>query len=333
MTTTFGALIPVFGLILLGVVIDRLRLLPTGSALVFNQWVFKFSLPSLIFVSFALKRPQELLRAAYMSGTLLGMVAAFALTYGLFKILFRHTHRESGIWSLLSAFPNTSFLGLPVLVAIFPGNSDVVLASAISTVLSLPLLMVVSVILEYDKAKNGADASQQSALRKVGLAMLRHPLVLATAAGAAVCFLGIPLPDALARLFTMISVTTSPCSLVAIGMVLSAQIILHGSQPDHTPAARTCLQTRLRFFCVNLMKLAIQPIVTYLLLRLTGESGAWLVMGVILAAMPTGTVVYVVSENYQACTRESSMTILINTLLSVLTIPLTITILESFHKW
>lgn len=324
MLAAFGALLPVFGLIILGMAVERLRLLPAGSALVLNQWVFRLSLPSLIFISFALKSPQELVRVAYMSGALLGMIAAFLLTYGLFKTFFRHSHVESGIWSLLAAFPNTSFLGLPVLAAIFPGNGDVVLASAISTVLSLPLLMAVSVLLEYERSREEAAAAG-GALRKVALAMLRNPIVVSTAVGALVCFLGLPLPDGLARLFGMISVTTSPCSLVAIGMVLAAQLLLRGH-------AAPCPPVRLRFALVNLMKLAFQPVLTYLFLRLSGESGAWLVMGVVLAAMPTGTIVYVVSENYNQCTRESSMTILTNTLLSIFSVPVVITLLEWLHS-
>lgn len=321
MISIFGALLPVFGLVALGMVIDRVKMMPQGTALVLNQWVFRLSLPSLIFVSFAVKTPEELIRAAYMAATLLGMFVAFMAVYAVFKRFYRHSHVESGIWALLASFPNTSFLGLPILVSIFPGNSDAVLASAISTVLLLPLLMFVTVLLEYEKASAGNPAAGREALRKVAVSMGKNPVLLSTVIGVIVCLSRIPIPGPLTSLFQMISITTSPCSLVAIGMVLSAQIAMRDA------SSRT---GKSRLIYVNLVKLVAQPAVTYVLLRLMGESGAWLAMGVILAGMPTGTIVYVVSENYNSCTNESSLTILTNTLLSVLTIPLTIAILEHF---
>lgn len=319
MISIFGALLPVFGLVALGMVIDRAKMMPPGAALVFNQWVFKFSLPSLIFVSFAVKTPEELFRAVYMGGTLVGMFVAFALVYVLFKLFFRHSPVESGVWALLASFPNTSFLGLPILVSIFPGNNDAVLASAISTVLLLPLLMFVTVLLECEKASAGNAGTGRAAMRKVGVSMCKNPILLSTVIGVLVCLLRVPIPVQLVTLLQMISITTSTCSLVAIGMVLSAQIALRD-------ASSRISKSRLTY--VNIVKLVLQPAITYVLLRIMGESGPWLAMGVILAGMPTGTIVYVVSENYNSCTNESSLTILTNTFLSVLTIPLTIAVLE-----
>lgn len=319
MISIFGALLPVFGLVALGMVIDRVKMMPQNTALVLNQWVFRLSLPSLIFVSFAVKTPEELTRTAYMAGSLLGMIAAFIAVYAAFKLFYRHSRVESGIWSLLASFPNTSFLGLPILASVFPGNNDVILASAISTVLSLPLIMLVTVFLEYEKACSEETACACAALRKVSVSMGKNPVLLSTVAGVLVCMFRVPIPGPLTTLFQMISITTSPCSLVAIGMVLAAQIALRDA------SSRT---SKSRLAYVNIMKLLVQPIITYILLRIMGESGPWLAMGVILAAMPTGTIVYVVSENYNSCTNESSLTILTNTLLSVLTIPLTIMGLE-----
>ncbi len=320
MISIFGALLPVFGLVALGMVIDRIKMLPQGAALVLNQWVFKLSLPSLIFVSFAVKTPEELFRATYMAGSLLGMAVAFAAVYAAFRTFSRRSHAESGIWALLASFPNTSFLGLPILVSLFPGNDDAILASAISTVLLLPSLMFVTVLLEYQKARSANAATGHEVFRKVGVSMCKNPILLSTVAGVAVCALGIPVPRPLTALFQMISATTSSCSLVAIGMVLSAQIALRGNSASRV--------SKSRLVYVDIVKLIIQPAVTYLLLRLMGESGPWLAMGVILAGMPTGTIVYVLSENYTVCMSESSLTILTNTILSVLAIPLTIAALE-----
>ena len=79
---------------------------------------------------------------------------------------------------------------------------------------------------------------------------------------------------------------------------------------------------------VDLIKLILQPLLTLFALSGLGVSGEWLAMGVILAGMPTGSVAYVLSETYGVAARDASRVILVDTALSVLTIPLMVFLLQ-----
>lgn len=319
MLTIANTLLPVFALVALGMVIERMRIMPDGTAAILNQFVFNIGMPALIFIAIATKQPAELARIGYIGGTVAGMFASFVLVYGLFSGGFRRRHGESGMLSLLASFPNTAFLGLPVLVALFPGNEDAVLASSISTILGLPLLMLVIGQQEYRRSADGTE--QQGLARKLARSLATNPILLSTVTGVAVCLGRVPLPASIEGMFRMLGGTASPCALFAIGMVLANQLVSRKGDGAGL----------LRQIPVNAVKLLGQPVVTFLSLKALGVDGAWLAMGVILSGMPTGTIAYVLAENYGTCTGETSRAILANTAASMLTIPLTIAALQHMH--
>lgn len=320
MLTIANTLLPVFALVALGMLVERLRIMPDGTAAVLNQFVFNIGMPALIFIAIATKQPAELARIGYIGGTIAGMFASFIVVYGIFSGGFRRRHGESGMLSLLASFPNTAFLGLPVLVSLFPGNEDAVLASSISTILGLPLLMLVIAQLEYRRSSLGGG-TETSLTRKLAISLAKNPILLSTLAGVSLCLLRLPLPVAMESMFRMLGGTASPCALFAIGMVLANQLVSRKGDGAGL----------LRQIPVNAVKLLGQPVVTFICLKALGVGGTWLAMGVILSGMPTGTIAYVLAENYGTCTGETSRAILANTAASVLTIPLTIATLQYLH--
>ena len=68
--------------------------------------------------------------------------------------------------------------------------------------------------------------------------------------------------------------------------------------------------------------LLLQPLFTFIVLYLAGCTGTALAVGTVVAAMPTGTMVYVLGERYRACPTEASMTVIVSTILSLITLPL-----------
>ena len=144
------------------------------------------------------------------------------------------------------------------------------------------------------------------------------PILLATLAGAVVCVARLPVPEGALTVCRSLAATATPCALVALGMVLSIQMTSSVRGESH-------LSWQIP---VDLIKLILQPLLTLFALSGLGVSGEWLAMGVILAGMPTGSVAYVLSETYGVAARDASRVILVDTALSVLTIPLMVFLLQ-----
>lgn len=316
MMDILSILMPVFALIIIGILVERFRLVPPGGAATLNMLVFNLAMPCLIFRSMALSDPADLARSGYVAGTLIGMLACCALIHGLVSRGFRTRLAEASIMGVLASFPNTAFMGMPILISLFPGNHDAVLAATISTVFCLPLLLIGMFAQEW--CRNAGDLSRRRLLTKVARTMLRNPILLATLAGAVVCVARIPVPEGVLTVCRSLAATATPCALLALGMVLSIQMT-SSVRGEHHPAWQ---------IPTNLVKLVLQPLLTLFALAGLGVRGEWLAMGVLLAGMPTGSVAYVLSETYGVATRDASRVILINTALSVLTIPLMVFALQ-----
>lgn len=304
-------LLPVFALIAIGFVVAKLHLLPEGSGSVLNQFILKLALPALIFAAIASSEPESLVQGGFFAiACFVGMLISFVLLRFFVKKKFHRTNSEGSMLGLVATFPDNVFLGLPVLLALFPGNSDYVLASTLSNMVCLPFMIFV--ILDCEIARNSSESIDKAKVTiKVTKAMLANPIVISLVLGIIFCLSGIH-PKGLITTFRLLGSTTTPCALTALGLVLGTQRVASG---EHKSGV-------LEHLSIHIVKMLIQPAVTWLCLVILGVEGYWLAMGIILSGMPTAFSAYVVSDNYNTCSREASLVIMVNTAASVFTVPL-----------
>ncbi len=127
-----------------------------------------------------------------------------------------------------------------------------------------------------------------------------------------------PIPEALLKFLRMAAATAVPCALVAQGMVLSVQMTSAAGGERHPR----------RQILVQLVKLLLMPLLTWWALDAFGVAPAWVAAGVVLAAMPTGSISFVISETYRVGERDCSQIILIGTAVSILTVPVFLYMLQ-----
>lgn len=318
MLLIFSLLLPVFALIFIGIFVERLHLVPQGGAAVLNQFVFNLSMPSLIFNSLAASKASELAQGGYVAGTLIGGAACFVLAQVLISRMFRRSElrREACMIGLLSAFPNAAFLGLPILLALFSNDHDAVIAGTLTAVLGLPTILIAMFLQEW--FRQSGDVNRMLLLRKVSGTMLRNPILLSAVVGTIVCVAEVPMPDGVLAVFRMLAATCTPVALVALGMVLSMQMTSSMRGESHLSWQ----------VLAHVLKLGLMPLITYAVMVLAGVPEKWIALGVLLSAMPTGSMAYVLSETYGVCNRDASQVILVNTALSMLSIPLITRLLQ-----
>ena len=135
MLSILSTLVPVFGIILFGIVVERMGFLPIETSGCLNQFVYWIGLPMMLFNQLARMEAGQM-SGAMVGGILLGYGITYLFAYVVFSSLLRRRWEESSVFALLSSFPNAAFMGLPIVVLLLPDSSEAaIVASPLRAVL------------------------------------------------------------------------------------------------------------------------------------------------------------------------------------------------------
>ncbi|MEJ5243900.1 MAG: AEC family transporter [Desulfomicrobiaceae bacterium] len=308
MLEIFSTIAPVFVLMLLGAVIFRLDILPPAAGSILNTFVYRLALPLLLFSSIAQASLARIFQAGFVGGVVLGTLIPFVGTAALVRRWY--TNPQSWFVAFAATFSNAAFVGLPVLQLLFPQNPDAVLAMGIFALFGLPFVLAAVFVLERQH-------SPQTAGRALLGVLARNPLLLGSLAGLAVAVVGIRLPQWITVPCQMLGHTASPLALIAIGMTLArtARATIRDLGPNH--------------LLIGAVKLFVQPAVTFVVLSLWQVDPTWRAMGTMLAAMPVGTMAFVLAEAYGTLAPMASAAVFGTTVLATITLPLVFSLLRA----
>lgn len=316
--TILTPLFAVFGIMLLGTVVQKLRLLPVETDQVLNQYVYYIAFPAILLIALAQQPIGEILQWGFIAGYSAAMVIIYLICLGISLIAQPQKHAVAAIRALNATFGNTAFIGIPLLIILFPQQQSALVAAAIASLLSVLMFAVALVSLEL--ATN--TQRQQHAALIMLMAVGKNPIVIGCLIGVGISASGIKLPSGLAMMIQQIGNTSSPCALFAVGMVLAKAMRY---QKD---SSLFSVANFVELSLINLFKLAVQPALAFVMLKCFGVSGDYLVMGVILSALPTAASVYLLAQRYNTQASTSAQGILFGTLVTFFSLP----ILESLVK-
>ncbi|WP_428636770.1 AEC family transporter [Shewanella sp.] len=313
MLPTLSPLIVVFGIMITGFIVQKARLLPEGSDNVLNQYVYYIAFPAIMMIVLAETPIEAITNWGFIGGYSLAMAVIYLIT-GLFSLWMQPKDKPlAAIRALNTTFGNTSFIGIPLMMMLFPGNQLALAAAALASLLSVTVFAIVLAQLALFQGQT------DSALKTVFFALIQNPIILGSLAGVALSAAHIELYRPIADIIRQFGMTSSPCALFAIGMVLCK-----ANQGSRNAAGN---QSRIvELTMLNLSKLLLQPLLAYLLLSTLGISGALLQMGVLLAALPTAASVYLLAHRFNVGATSSAQTISLGIVISFVTIPL-------LHHW
>jgi len=299
---------PFFALVLGGYLATARGALPAAAIPGLNTFVLYFALPCLLY-RFGASTPilqylQGIAAGVYVVCALVMVGVAVALTRGP-----RIDWNNAALGALVASFPNTGYMGVPLLVALL-GNDAA--GPAIATIL-LDLLFTSSLCVGLSRLggadKHGASVAAMNALKGV----VANPLPWAIVLGVASYAAGIALPKPIAQTIGLLADAASPVALFTIGAVLArSQLASTGRTPvgDYVPLA--------------LMKLLLHPLLVFLLgygaiaLGLHLDKFALTVM-VLVAALPSASNVVMLAERFGADSGRIARIILVSTSLAFLT--------------
>jgi predicted permease len=281
--------LPFFALVLCGFLAARQRVLPEAAIPGLNAYVLYFALPCMLFRFGASMPFAKLIDPALMSLYALCALLVVALTVLLTRR--RVGLRNAAFGALVAAFPNSGFMGVPLLVAL---HGDAAAGPVIGTLLvDLFLTSTLCLALAHAEQHDPRD----SALRSVGRSLraaLGNPQPWAIALGAFAAAARLQLPAPAAQFVRMLADSASPVALFTIGAVL-----WRAGQHAHT---RTPLRD---YLPVALVKLLLHPLLVGglgLAARAAGVglSGFGLTVLVLAAALPSASNVSLLAERFGA---------------------------------
>ncbi|MDJ0686113.1 MAG: AEC family transporter [Alphaproteobacteria bacterium] len=299
--------IPVFAIIALGYGLGRFGLISDGAAGALNGYVYYAAMPAL-FIQQIGGAP---LSATFNPSFLAVIIGAQLIVLGGAMIaatkLFPGRLSEVGLHGLSTVFSNTGYIGIP-LMQIAYGPEGAVLAILATIVNSVLFLGFGSAILAADAGDAPDSGGWTGAAGRASAGFLKSPLVAGAIIGAVISALSIPLPSPLTTTLDLLGRTAGPCALFAMGLFLVGREVTRGGGEVAWMA---------------LLKLIALPLVTWLVgLFVLPLSPLELAVAVVLAALPTGSLVFVISERAGIFVARSVAVILITTIASFATLSL-----------
>jgi predicted permease len=289
---------PFFALVLLGFVATRRGLLPLAAISGLNAFVLFFALPCMLY-RFGARTPlAQLLDLRLAAVYLLASLLIIGFTVAL-------TRRGSMGWNdaafgaLVAAFPNSGFMGVPLLVALLGAQA----AGPVIVTLVLDLVLASSLCIALSRLDStglqGAEVAALKALRGVAT----NPMPWSFLLGALASGTGWQLPTPLMQTVNLLADAASPVALFTIGAVLARSQIeslesLEGLARGQAVAVRD-------WAGVVAIKLVLHPLLVGGLGWAAIQAGLaldpfTLTVAVLVAALPSASNVSLLAERFGA---------------------------------
>jgi hypothetical protein len=301
MSPVILAILPIFGLILLGFVLYRLEFPGLGFWPVSERLTYYVLFPAML-VSGLSGRHFDV-SSLDLALTLIGAVCLL----GAFLVFTRNAFRLSGP-VFTSVFqgairPNT-YVGLSAAAGLL--GPDWMALSAVALLTLIPLVNVLCVLVLSRHGKHGGG------LKQVGLQLIKNPLILACVAGMALNVLDVSLPGVFLDLLTILGKAALPLGLLAVG----AGLRFHGIGASTPPVALACLA-----------HLVALPLAAYGCSRLLGVTGPAVTTALIFTAVPVSVSAFILARQMGGDHDVMALIITAQTVLSALTLPLVLALL------
>jgi hypothetical protein len=206
---------PFFALVLCGYLAARQGVLPESAIGGLNAFVLYFALPCMLFRFGAGTPVLELLNPTMLAVWLLCALLVVGFTVAL-TLGARVNLKDAAFGALVAAFPNTGFMGVPLLVALLGSGAA---GPAICTIL-VDIFITSSLCIALAQAHEASGQGARAALVQALKGTVANPLPWAIALGAASSASGLRLSGPVDTVVRMLGDAATPVALFTIGAVL-----------------------------------------------------------------------------------------------------------------
>jgi predicted permease len=297
-----GPILPVALVIILGYVAGKRGRLHHADSLVISRLVLGWIFPALLLVSMAATPRSQLFDLKLISATFIGIMGMYLGSLLIGWLRYREL-KAATLKGFVTAYPDAAFMGIPILQAMYGAGSiyTVLVLNLIASLLMIPMTTMLLTV------ASGSASGWQAFRRSIAQAV-RRPLMWAPALGILCSVLELKLPPLLAESFTLMGKATPGVSLLCLGLIMSSvPLKLSGEVWGNLG-----------------LKLLLQPALMIAAIVLFGAKGIYAQQMILLAALPSATIPAMFANEAGAYQSEAATTILVSTVLSIITFPFAI---------
>jgi len=306
MLQIFSITFPFFALVLCGYLAARWRWLPLEAVTGMNSFVLFFALPCMLYRFGATTPLAQLLDAGvfltYSFCALVLVVLAVAISLNS-----RIGWNDAAFGALVAAFPNSGFMGVPLLVAILGAGA----AGPIIVTMMIDMVLTTSLCIAASRLDGADKHGISKALKKALKGVLTNPLPWSILFGALVSALGLTLFRPVSQTVGLLADAASPVALFTIGAVLArSQVLAERHQQAPMPLRDYLPLVAFKLFLHPLLVLLVGSMVIRLGLPLSRFA---LTVMVLVAALPSASNVSLLAERFGADNGRIARIILVST--------------------
>mgnify|MGYP000951932560 FL=1 len=302
--TASTQIIIMFIIILIGAASYKLKLIDKEGNRRLSDLVLLLVNPIVIFVSYQREYDASLLKGLMIS-LLLATVTHFA-GIGISMLFLPGKKKDYALERFAMIYSNCGFIGIPLVNGIF-GSEGVFYLTAYMTMFNL-FVWTHGVILMTGKKDLKAIARE-----------LLSPSIIATVSGFLFFLLRISIPTVLLEPLNYLAGMNTPLAMLVAGATIAQTDIVK-------------LLKKVRVYYVSFLKLLFMPIVMLLIFSLFEIPKIVLLTSILAAACPTAVTITLFSIRYEKNSYYSSELFAVTTLLSIVTIPLVMTLAGFFVR-
>lgn len=314
--TTF----PFFALVLCGYAAARGGLLSLEAIPGLNSFVLFFALPCMLYRFGASTPLTQLLDGGVFLTYLLCALVMVGFAVGL-SLNGRIGWNDAAFGALVAAFPNTGFMGVPLLVALLGPRAA---GTAIVTIV-VDMVITTSLCIALSRLDGAGPQGARKAAFNALKGVATNPMPWAILLGALSSALSLRLPGPLAQTVGLLADAASPVALFTIGAVLAR------SRMQVAKGQTQALRLR-DYLPVACLKLFLHPLLVFLVgayairIGVPLDRSALQVM-VLVAALPSASNVSLLAERFGADNGRVARIILVTTAAAFVSFSLAVSLL------
>jgi predicted permease len=293
-------LFPLFFIILIGWYAGKKGIVKEEHSKSLVNFIILLATPALLFNMTTSNPIESFLNFNIVIVISIGLLLTYIKTYIIYHYKFKKHPKETSQASLISAFPNAAFMGIPIISYLYgdEGIVVVVLGSLIVFLLITPITMF---LIEYHD--NPDHINLKSIVSQV-TTLAKTPVIFAPISGLILSFFHAPIPEYITSSFKFLGNTAPAISLFTTGLFM----------------AYTRISINYEVALLIFIRNITSPIIFYVVMIKMGITGNLFNEILIVSAMPTASTAPMFSAKFETYEKETAAVTILGTILSVFTI-------------
>ncbi|MFA5523127.1 MAG: AEC family transporter [Tissierellales bacterium] len=305
----FNQTMILFLLIFIGFIIKKKNIITEQTTKDLSALILNVTLPFMMIAamnhSFSLEMLNNSMLTFVFGAVSYGIVIIIAI---IFNKIFMPSEMQKGVYSFLIVFPNTGFMGFPVLMAMF-GDIGIFYGAIYNLLFNL---LTWTLGVRYMTAHKAAEGKGGS-----GLKNFMNPGIISVFIGLLVFILPIELPNIIYSPLKLLGDTTTPLAMLVAGAMLADIKISE-------------VLGNKKLYILAFIRLLLAPMSMLLVFSIFKVPDIVKGVLVILTGMPSAVNTAIFATRYNSDSKLASQGVFITTLLNIITAPIIIYLLMSY---